>query len=123
MDEWIPGLACGSPGMTTVGRSPPSLRAGAHDPITTEFVIASRRMRESTRLPAHASYFFSMGQQHTRTQTLDMLRERRERLATELASLEPVPPAQGGLSARELVIWRNRLAELDSRIERYSEAR
>jgi hypothetical protein len=80
-------------------------------------------MRESTRLPAHASYFFSMGQHDTRTQTLDMLRERRERLATELASLEPVPPAQGGLSARELVIWRNRLAELDSRIERYSEAR
>jgi hypothetical protein len=51
-----------------------------------------------------------------------MLRERRERLATALASLEPVPPAEGGLSARELVIWWERLAELDARIERYREA-
>jgi hypothetical protein len=63
-----------------------------------------------------------MREHETRTQTLNMLRERRERLATELASLEPVPPAQGGLSARELVVWRERLAELDARIERYREA-
>ncbi|OYX47613.1 MAG: hypothetical protein B7Y90_12460 [Alphaproteobacteria bacterium 32-64-14] len=63
-----------------------------------------------------------MREHDTRNQTLDMLRQRRERLATELASLEPVSPAQGGLSARELVIWRTRLAELDARIERYREA-
>ena len=63
-----------------------------------------------------------MREHDTRNQTLDMLRQRRERLATELASLEPVAPAQGGLSARELVIWRTRLAELDARIERYREA-
>jgi hypothetical protein len=60
-----------------------------------------------------------MSDTDTRTQTLKMLRERRERLATELASLEPVSPAEGGLTARELVIWRNRLAELDGRIARY----
>ena len=63
-----------------------------------------------------------MREHDTRNQTLDMLRQRRERLATELASLEPVAPAQGGHSARELVIWRTRLAELDARIERYREA-
>jgi len=51
-----------------------------------------------------------------------MLRERRERLATELASLEPVSPAEGGLTARELAIWRQRLAELDGRIARYASA-
>ncbi|HOZ28098.1 MAG TPA: hypothetical protein PK080_12105 [Hyphomonadaceae bacterium] len=51
--------------------------------------------------------------------TLKQLRERRERIATELASLEPVSPAQGGLTARELVIWRTRLAELESRIARH----
>jgi hypothetical protein len=54
-----------------------------------------------------------------RTETLNLLRERRERLATELASLEPVSPAEGGLTARELAIWRQRLAELDGRIARY----
>jgi len=66
--------------------------------------------------------FSRMRTSDTRTKTLTMLRERRERLATALASLEPVPPAQGGLSARELVIWWERLAELDARIERYREA-
>jgi hypothetical protein len=30
-----------------------------------------------------------------------------------------VSPAEGGLTARELVIWRTRLAELESRIARY----
>lgn len=60
-----------------------------------------------------------MAQSDTREMTLKQLRERRERLATELASLEPVPPAEGGLTARELVIWRTRLAELESRIARY----
>ncbi|MBK8838262.1 MAG: hypothetical protein IPO30_06060 [Hyphomonadaceae bacterium] len=53
--------------------------------------------------------------------TLKQLRERRERIATELASLEPVSPSEGGLTARELVIWRTRLAELESRIARYQE--
>lgn len=70
----------------------------------------------------HVSYFSSMRDDETRIQTLKMLRERRERLATELAELEPVAPAEGGLTARELVIWRERLAELDSRIARYAEA-
>lgn len=60
-----------------------------------------------------------MAQSDTREMTLKQLRERRERLATELASLEPVSPAEGGLTARELVIWRTRLAELESRIARY----
>ena len=59
----------------------------------------------------------------TREMTLKLLRERRERIATELASLEPVSPAEGGLTARELVIWRTRLAELEARIARYSEPR
>ena len=63
-----------------------------------------------------------MREHDTRTQTLNMLRERRERLARELASLELAPPADSGLTARELVIWRERLAELDSRIARYAEA-
>ena len=44
------------------------------------------------------------------------------RIATDLASLEPVSPAEGGLSARELLIWRIRLAELDGRIARYNSA-
>lgn len=56
----------------------------------------------------------------TRAMTLKLLRERRERIAAELATLEPVSPAEGGLTARELVIWRNRLAELEIRIARYS---
>lgn len=60
-----------------------------------------------------------MAQSDPREMTLKQLRERRERLATELASLEPVSPAEGGLTARELVIWRTRLAELESRIARY----
>ncbi len=60
-----------------------------------------------------------MAQSDTREMTLQQLRERRERLASELASLEPVSPAEGGLTARELVIWRTRLAELESRIARY----
>jgi len=63
--------------------------------------------------------FPSMAHQDPRTETLRALRERRERLATELASLEPVSPAEGGLTARELAIWRQRLAELDGRIARY----
>ena len=63
-----------------------------------------------------------MAEQDPRNETLKMLRERRERLATDLASLEPVPPGEGGLSARELVIWRVRLAELDGRIARYASA-
>jgi len=46
---------------------------------------------------------------------LRMLRERRERLAMELASLE-----QGPASARELLTWRQRLAELEARIARWS---
>jgi hypothetical protein len=48
--------------------------------------------------------------------TLEMLRERRERLARELASLEQGPP--GVISARELLTWRTRLAELEARIAR-----
>lgn len=63
-----------------------------------------------------------MSERDVRTETLKMLRERRERLATELASLEPVSPAEGGLTARELAIWRQRLAELDGRIARYVSA-
>jgi len=63
-----------------------------------------------------------MSERDARTETLKMLRERRERLATELASLEPVSPAEGGLTARELAIWRQRLAELDGRIARYASA-
>ena len=47
--------------------------------------------------------------------TLKMLRERRERLALELASLE-----RGPVSARELLTWRQRLAELEARIARWS---
>lgn len=47
--------------------------------------------------------------------TLQMLRERRERLVRELASLEAAP-----VSARELLTWRTRLAELEARIERAS---
>jgi hypothetical protein len=54
----------------------------------------------------------------TRTLTLKMLRERRERLALELASLEQGPP--GTMSARELLTWRQRLAELEGRIARWS---
>ena len=46
---------------------------------------------------------------------LRMLRERRERLALDLASLE-----QGPASARELLTWRQRLAELEARIARWS---
>lgn len=59
-----------------------------------------------------------MAQNEPLEMTLKQLRERRERIATELASLEPVSPAEGGLTARELVIWRTRLAELESRIAR-----
>jgi hypothetical protein len=47
--------------------------------------------------------------------TLKQLRERRERLLMELASLEAAPA-----SAREVLTWRQRLAELEGRIERYS---
>ena len=47
--------------------------------------------------------------------TLKMLRERRERLLSELASLEAAPA-----SAREVLTWRTRLAELEGRIERHS---
>jgi hypothetical protein len=61
-----------------------------------------------------------MHHQDARIETLQMLRERRERIATDLASLEPVSPAEGGLTARELLIWRMRLAELDGRIARYT---
>lgn len=64
-----------------------------------------------------------MHDEDPREMTLKLLRERRERIATELASLEPVSPAEGGLTARELVIWRTRLAELESRIARYAEQR
>lgn len=60
-----------------------------------------------------------MAEHDPRAMTLQMLRERRERILTDLASLEPVDPADGGLTARELVIWRTRLAELESRIARY----
>ena len=80
-------------------------------------------MRESTRLHRHAFYVVGMDDLDTREMTLKLLRERRERIATELASLEPVSPAEGGLTARELVIWRTRLAELEARIARYSEPR
>lgn len=80
-------------------------------------------MRESTRLHRHAFYVVGMHDLDTREMTLKLLRERRERIATELASLEPVSPAEGGLTARELVIWRTRLAELEARIARYSEPR
>lgn len=66
--------------------------------------------------------FSIMHHQDARTETLQMLRERRERLATDLASLEPVSPAEGGLTARELQIWRVRLAELDGRIARHASA-
>ena len=66
--------------------------------------------------------FSIMQHQDARTETLQMLRERRERLATDLASLEPVSPAEGGLTARELQIWRVRLAELDGRIARHASA-
>lgn len=62
-----------------------------------------------------------MAHQDPHTQTLQALRERRERIATELASLEPVSPAEGGLTARELAIWRHRLAELEARIARYDQ--
>ena len=47
--------------------------------------------------------------------TLKQLRERRERLMMELASLEAAPA-----SVREVLTWRQRLAELDGRIERHS---
>lgn len=47
--------------------------------------------------------------------TLKQLRERRERLLTELAFLEAAPA-----SAREVLTWRQRLAELEGRIERHS---
>lgn len=60
-----------------------------------------------------------MAHSDPRSETLRLLRERRERLATDLASIEPVSPADGGLTARELAIWRQRLAELDGRIARY----
>lgn len=76
-------------------------------------------MRESTRQRDRVSYFVIMAEHDPRAMTLQMLRERRERILTDLASLEPVDPADGGLTARELVIWRTRLAELESRIARY----
>lgn len=47
--------------------------------------------------------------------TLKALRERRERLLSELASLEAAAS-----SAREVLTWRQRLAELEGRIERHS---
>lgn len=76
-------------------------------------------MRESTRQLGRAHHIDLMAQNEPLEMTLKQLRERRERIATELASLEPVSPAQGGLTARELVIWRTRLAELESRIARH----
>lgn len=54
----------------------------------------------------------------TRELTLKALRERRERLLLELAMLEG--EAVAVLSARELLTWRTRLAELDARIARWS---
>jgi hypothetical protein len=54
----------------------------------------------------------------TRDRTLKLLRERRERIARELASLETEADV---LSAREYLTWRTRLAELEARIARYSE--
>lgn len=59
-----------------------------------------------------------MGQSLTRELTLQALRERRERLLLELALLEGEAPAV--LSAREVLTWRTRLAELDGRIARWS---
>lgn len=56
-----------------------------------------------------------MSEVAVRELTLRMLRERRERLAMELASLE-----QGPASAREILTWRQRLAELEARIARWS---
>ncbi len=55
----------------------------------------------------------------TRDRTLKLLRERRERIARALASLETEADV---LSAREYLTWRTRLAELEARIARYSEA-
>jgi hypothetical protein len=52
--------------------------------------------------------------------TLQMLRERRERLVLELAKMEQAPP--GVASARDLLTWRTRLAELEARIQRASRA-
>jgi hypothetical protein len=77
------------------------------------------RMRESTRQLARAHHIGLMAQNEPLEMTLKQLRDRRERIATELASLEPVSPAEGGLTARELVVWRTRLAELESRIARH----
>lgn len=58
----------------------------------------------------------AMSDAPTREMTLAMLRERREKLARELANLE----RDGPLSARESLTWRTRLAELESRIARYA---
>lgn len=52
----------------------------------------------------------------SREAVLKSLRDRREKLARELASLEP----SGALSAREVLTWRTRLAELDGRIASYT---
>jgi hypothetical protein len=52
--------------------------------------------------------------------TLKTLRERRERLARELASLEQASEGQAVLTAREALTWRTRLAELEARIARYA---
>ena len=57
-----------------------------------------------------------MSEVPTKELTLKMLRERRERLMRELAALE----RDGGLTARESLTWRTRLAELDGRIARYT---
>ncbi len=59
-----------------------------------------------------------MGQAISRELTLKALRERRERLLSELASLEQ--GEMGVPSAREILTWRTRLAELESRIARWS---
>ena len=77
------------------------------------------RMRESTRQLARAHHIGLMAQNEPLEMTLKQLRDRRERIATELASLEPISPVEGGLTARELVVWRTRLAELESRIARH----
>ncbi|HVY87353.1 MAG TPA: hypothetical protein VG942_00690 [Hyphomonadaceae bacterium] len=54
----------------------------------------------------------------TREAALKSLRDRRENLARQLASLEP----SGALSAREVLTWRTRIAQLDGRIASYAKA-
>jgi hypothetical protein len=54
----------------------------------------------------------------SRETTLKLLRDRRESLARQLATLEP----SGALSAREVLTWRTRIAQLDGRIASYAKA-